>query len=157
MESSYSVIWASPSSPVPVTSDQKLSHLFRHNEAGLLFSWKGTITSPFLKGLNSNLHSRTQICHILCVPRSCNLIKFLPNVQIALSQYHQKIITSYLTFKILAQFASLPCSKYYFLQQLLPTSLSWSCTFLILRISGVSIVEAYGFPFSFLYFSLYLF
>lgn len=44
-----------------------------------------------------------------------------------------------------------------FLTQLLPTSLSWSCTFLILRISGVSIVEAYGFPFSFLNFSLYLF
>lgn len=59
--SSNSIISASPSSPLSVTSDQNFSNLFFHNETGLLFRWSGIITSPLLKGLNSNLHHRTQI------------------------------------------------------------------------------------------------
>lgn len=59
--SSNSIISASPSSPLSVTSDQNFSNLFFHNETGLLFRWSGIIMSPLLKGLNSNLHHRTQI------------------------------------------------------------------------------------------------
>lgn len=55
------------------------------------------------------------ICHVLPIPRSCNLVKLLLEVQVILARCHQKIIASYLTHEIVTQFASLPPSQYFFL------------------------------------------